>query len=181
MECHQDKFLCIFKCHWRITILLLCVRQPPSNEQKTARRFCSTLGGSAESYKVVYNKKREKEMSYVVLNQWMTVPFLFFFFFIARFLIFVFPCQSSNIHRRIITILLTETAEGNWITIILLTEIANGNWVIHWLLTLRNCRRYCRRRFNITEGKQVMKTKVVIFPSGLNKSSCFAHHDLNNN
>ena len=34
-------------------ILLLCVRQPHSNEQKTARRFCCTFGGSAKSYKLV--------------------------------------------------------------------------------------------------------------------------------
>ena len=33
--------------------LFLCARQPPSDEQKTARRFCCTFAGSAESYKVV--------------------------------------------------------------------------------------------------------------------------------
>ena len=37
---------------------LLCIlRQPPSSEQKTARRLCCTFGGSVESYKVVYKKK----------------------------------------------------------------------------------------------------------------------------
>ena len=33
-------------------------RQPPSDGQKTARRLCCTFGGSAESYKIVYHKKK---------------------------------------------------------------------------------------------------------------------------
>ena len=41
-------------------LLLLCVRQPPSNEQKNAQRFCCTFGGLQSPIKW-YNEKKEKD------------------------------------------------------------------------------------------------------------------------
>ena len=44
----------LIRCSTSTSILLLFIRQPPSNEQKIARRLCCTFGGgSAESCKVV--------------------------------------------------------------------------------------------------------------------------------
>ena len=41
-------------------LLLLWVRQPPSNEQKTAQRFCCTFGGLQSPIKW-YNEEKEKD------------------------------------------------------------------------------------------------------------------------
>ena len=40
-----------------LLLLLLCVRQPPSSEQKTAQRFCCPFGGLQGCIKW-YNKKK---------------------------------------------------------------------------------------------------------------------------
>ena len=71
--CHECDAACVFSLAMNLifnleihSLFLLWVKQPPSNEQKTAQIFCCTWGGGGGVCSPIkwYNKKKEKERSY---------------------------------------------------------------------------------------------------------------------